>query len=607
MDSDKAILSFFDSLKPLTEVDENLQEYLEKEEKRFKKVQDERKKERRLQKKEAQLAKRKKADKGNILTKLFGTKEERKKRAGEINKWLIAGLGLAGAGFTAAMVAKYHKEIGEALAPVVEEIGTKVKEMAGDAANKMIESLKETASKAALSLGDSIKSGISGLLGIEDTKNKMAGGEGFRQAREANTQKLADAGLNQQGRTMGRGAQRPEITAEQQEVADDAAKETARLDKLRKEMEKELAELRNSRGRIKDKKREAEIRKEYNDKALRRQVGGPINVPGSGSGDKVPMMLPAGSFVLNREASKVFQGFQTGGEVKEATNVLKLDEALSSLTKGTNDYVKPGGRSVRSGTPWESITPNTPIHAYRDSVGVPTIGWGSTYYDNIMAGKKPVRMGDTITKQKADDVLSKNVGALAKTYSEKMKYWKRMSTQQKAGLLSLGYNAPNAPIGSYRNLTAALNRGDMVGAANNIKRRGPSAHRLKEEKRLILSGPKDLTTVTAPTPVKAPPPVDNKGLMDRIGSMFSNMFRRPEKRQMGGVVGGGQQRFQQAQENFLDTVGNKTKQHVVVIKRRPAIQTPQAPQHPQNIGSGGGVNTFEISDQLHRIQSGAAM
>ena len=164
MDSDKAILSFFDSLKPLTEVDENLQEYLEKEEKRFKKVQDERKKERRLQKKEEQLAKRKKADKGNILTKLFGTKEERKKRAGEINKWLIAGLGLAGAGFTAAMVAKYHKEIGEALAPVVEQIGEKVKEMVTDAANKMIESLKETASKAALGLGDSIKKGISGSL-----------------------------------------------------------------------------------------------------------------------------------------------------------------------------------------------------------------------------------------------------------------------------------------------------------------------------------------------------------------------------------------------------------------------------------------------------------
>ena len=40
-------------------------------------------------------------------------------------------------------------------------------------------------------------------------------------------------------------------------------------------------------------------------------TGGPVRVPGSGSGDKVPMMLPSGSFVMNREASR----FQTGGMV----------------------------------------------------------------------------------------------------------------------------------------------------------------------------------------------------------------------------------------------------------------------------------------------------
>jgi hypothetical protein len=39
--------------------------------------------------------------------------------------------------------------------------------------------------------------------------------------------------------------------------------------------------------------------------------GGPITVPGSGSGDKVPAVLPEGSFVLNRNAA----GFQNGGLV----------------------------------------------------------------------------------------------------------------------------------------------------------------------------------------------------------------------------------------------------------------------------------------------------
>ena len=42
-----------------------------------------------------------------------------------------------------------------------------------------------------------------------------------------------------------------------------------------------------------------------------RQTGGPVTVPGSGSGDKVPMLLPSGSFVMNREASR----FQNGGMV----------------------------------------------------------------------------------------------------------------------------------------------------------------------------------------------------------------------------------------------------------------------------------------------------
>ena len=179
---------------------------------------------------------------------------------------------------------------------------------------------------------------------------------------------------------------------------------------------------------------------------------------------------------------------QHGCAVKSATKILMKDEALSSLSKGSNDYVKPGGNSVVSRTPWSSVTPNTPIHAYKDSVGQTTIGWGSTYYDNIMNGKQPVKMGDTITKKKADSVLASNVAGLAKTYSEEMKYWNKMSEKQKAGLLTLGYNAPNAPIGAFPKLTAAQS-GNMDAAADSIDRGGPNASRIAEERRMILSGP----------------------------------------------------------------------------------------------------------------------
>ena len=54
-----------------------------------------------------------------------------------------------------------------------------------------------------------------------------------------------------------------------------------------------------------------------------------------------------------------------------------------------------------------------------------------------MNGKQPVKMGDTIPKKKADDVLANNVSGLADAYSAKMKYWGKMSKEQKQVLLRL--------------------------------------------------------------------------------------------------------------------------------------------------------------------------
>jgi len=93
--------------------------------------------------------------------------------------------------------------------------------------------------------------------------------------------------------------------------------------------------------------------------------------------------------------------------------------------------------------------PDTMLHAYLDSVNQPTIGWGSTFYDSILNGKSPVRMGDTITKKRADGILQTNLSNLAKTYSKEMPYWRKMSDSQKAGTLVIGYNAPYGPIGAF--------------------------------------------------------------------------------------------------------------------------------------------------------------
>jgi GH24 family phage-related lysozyme (muramidase) len=174
-------------------------------------------------------------------------------------------------------------------------------------------------------------------------------------------------------------------------------------------------------------------------------------------------------------------GLSNGGEIGTATHHLKQDEALSSLTPGIN--ARPGSSN------WSKVNANTMVHSYLDSVKKPTIGWGSTFYDNILNGKRPVRMGDKISKTQADNILNTNVSNLSKEYSTKIPHWGKMSNNQRAGLLVLGYNAPYGPIGAYPNLTKSLQQGDMRAASQHLQRGGPNAERIALERKLLLSGP----------------------------------------------------------------------------------------------------------------------
>lgn len=233
-----------------------------------------------------------------------------------------------------------------------------------------------------------------------------------------------------------------------------------------------------------------------------------------GAGFLLNLNKSAGGTNIPRMTNNI-QFASGGGFIGKAAHHLQKDEALSSLTKGVNDYIKPGGSSVVSGMNWSSIKPDTPIHAYKDSVGKSTIGWGSTFYDSILSGKKPVKMGDTITKRKADNILKTNIGNLSKKYKEEIPYWNKMSDDQKAGVLVVGYNAPYGPIGTYKKLTKSLQSGDMVTAAKEVQRGGPSQFRLNLERQLLLSGPKDLTKVEPPK-AKVVKPAGPKGIRESL-------------------------------------------------------------------------------------------
>jgi GH24 family phage-related lysozyme (muramidase) len=222
-----------------------------------------------------------------------------------------------------------------------------------------------------------------------------------------------------------------------------------------------------------------------------------------------------------------FIGLSNGGEIGTATHHLKQDEALSSLTPGINDFARPGSSN------WSKVNANTMIHSYLDSKNVPTIGWGSTFYDNILNGKRPVRMGDKISKTQADNILNANVSNLSKEYSTKIPHWGKMSNNQRAGLLILGYNAPNGPTGVYPNLTKSLQQGDMRAAAQHVQRDGPNAERIALERKLLLSGPPIVRNLVGPKIVGE----------KKVGSgipgippFLYNMQQRMQKKQGGGTI-----------------------------------------------------------------------
>lgn len=235
---------------------------------------------------------------------------------------------------------------------------------------------------------------------------------------------------------------------------------------------------------------------------------------------------PVRNNIFARAYGGIIDAFSGGGEIGIAANHLKQDEALSSLRPGINEFTRPGSSN------WSKVNKNTPIYSYLDSVGQATIGWGSTYYDSILNGKKPVRMGDKISKGKADDILSANISNLAKEYSSKIPHWSKMTEKQKAGLLLLGYNAPYGPIGAYPNLTKALQGGDIRSAAQNMQRGGPNPQRIALERNLLMSGPLNLKNL------KGPKIVGEKIVGSGIPFVppFMHNPNQMQRKQKGGII-----------------------------------------------------------------------
>ena len=179
-----------------------------------------------------------------------------------------------------------------------------------------------------------------------------------------------------------------------------------------------------------------------------------------------------------------------GGHRAKAFHELAKDEALSSLTPGVNDYVKPGGYSVISNTPWDTITDDTLLYPYDDGTGVPTIGYGSAAMRGITFGSKPV------TVRQAKAWLKDDINRISAGLSENIKWWNSMTDDQKAGLIMFEYNAGegNSYISNkgYPSLVRQLEKGNIRAAIEEIQRTGPAQSRIDVEQELLRSGPQQI-------------------------------------------------------------------------------------------------------------------
>jgi lysozyme len=101
------------------------------------------------------------------------------------------------------------------------------------------------------------------------------------------------------------------------------------------------------------------------------------------------------------------------------------------------------------------------LHAYQDTVGVWTIGYGHTHFDGAPV---PVR-GMTITQQQADDMLTRDIVRYENIVKKNVVA--ALADHEFDALTSICYNVEVA-LGPRSSIVRCLNKGDREGAARAI-------------------------------------------------------------------------------------------------------------------------------------------
>ena len=172
--------------------------------------------------------------------------------------------------------------------------------------------------------------------------------------------------------------------------------------------------------------------------------------PGGPKGtDTVPAWLTPGEFVMNAEATRMFEP-----QIEQMNNAGRSIQAQQGGTipeyaaNGGPVYAAAGGNSGFLADILKRLE-GVKSEAYLDSAGNPTIGAGST---------RGVQMGDTASDDQVDSMLSEDIAVVDQDYGQLVSA--DLNTNQEAAVKSLLFNI-GGPQFANSKARAALNAGDF--------------------------------------------------------------------------------------------------------------------------------------------------
>tara|TARA_R110001592_G_scaffold5126_5_gene28459 strand:- start:8716 stop:11826 length:3111 start_codon:yes stop_codon:yes gene_type:complete len=172
--------------------------------------------------------------------------------------------------------------------------------------------------------------------------------------------------------------------------------------------------------------------------------------PGDPKGtDTVPAWLTPGEFVMNAEATRMFEPqieqMNNAGRAKQAEQGGTIPEYAAH---GKPIYAAAGGNSGFLANILKRLE-GVKSEAYLDSAGKATIGAGST---------RGVQMGDTASDDQVDSMLSEDIAVVDQDYGQLVSA--DLNTNQEAAVKSLLFNI-GGPQFANSKARAALNAGDF--------------------------------------------------------------------------------------------------------------------------------------------------